>query len=121
MFYYQGSNQFLLCFKHLDEIKKCTLNGFIIDSIIDIFGPKGVLLLGADNWAVEYVQFPTALSFPVHVHWIICNGGFLFENMRLDHWVTDARNGSVPYQGGFYLAHTKIKGAVGGMGTPIAV
>ena len=77
-------------------------------------------MLGADSWSVEYVPAENA-QFQIHTHWIVCNGGFLYENLNLIEWITDARNGDSPWIGGFYSAPAKIEGGVGGMGTPMVI
>eukprot|EP01083_Nonionella_stella_P317359 1155069_1 len=95
--------------------------GITLDTVVKIFGPKKVLLLGADNWAVEYAAFGEPLAIPVHMHWIICHGGFLYENLKLVEWAQDARKGEVPYLGGFYYVPAQIQGGVGGLATPMVI
>eukprot|EP00483_Globobulimina_turgida_P008869 UN08887 len=95
--------------------------GITLDTVFNIFSPKKVLLLGSDNFAVEYVAYNEPLSIPIHVHWLMCNGGFLYENLKLVEWTEDARKGKVPYVGGFYFAPAQIEGGVGGMGTPMVI
>ena len=94
--------------------------GLTLDTVINIFGPKKVLLLGADNWSIELV-LENALNGLMHIHWIVCHGGFLYENLNLIEWVTDARNGSSPWMGGFYWSAVPIEGGVGGLGTPMVI
>eukprot|EP00483_Globobulimina_turgida_P010935 UN10956 len=95
--------------------------GITLDTVFNIFSPKKVLLLGSDNGAVEYAPFGQPLSNPVHLHWLVCNGGFLYENLKLVEWTEDARNGNVPYVGGFYFAPAQIEGGVAGCGTPMVI
>jgi len=94
--------------------------GFTVDTVLNIFGPKKVLLLGADSGSVEFRQVGSAPR-ALHVHWMICHGGFLYENLNLIEWVTDARNGDAPYQGAFFWTPAQIDGGVGGLGTPTVV
>ena len=95
--------------------------GLTLDTVVNIFGPKKVVILGSDNPGVANDVFNETLSIPLIVHWIVCHGGFLYQNMKLDEWVTDARNGDVPYIGGFYYTPAQIEGGVGGLGTPVVM
>ena len=94
------------------------VTGITLDTIINIFGPKKVVMLGSDTWGVEFIE---NFNFPIHVHWLICNGGFLYENLKLDEWVADIRNGNAPYIGGFYFTPAQITGGVGGLGAPMVI
>ena len=95
--------------------------GVALDAVFNIFGPKRVLMIGADNWGIEHFEEGDAFSFPLHLHWVLCHGGFLYENLNLVEWAEDARNGDAPFVGGFYFAPAQIEGGVGGLGTPIVI
>ena len=95
--------------------------GLTVDTVFDVFGPKKVVMIGVDNWGIDQYSAGSALNIPIHVHWIVCHGGFLYENLKLVEWVEDARNGEVPFLGGFYYSPAQIEGGVGGLGTPMVV
>ena len=80
-----------------------------------------VILLCADNFGVEYLRSTQPWSFAVHPHWIIYNGGFLHENMKLVEWAIDPRNGDLPYIGASYYIPPPIKDNVGGLVIPIVI
>lgn len=76
-----------------------------------------VVLLGADNWAVEVVPNPNVkLAFPVHQLTITQNGIYLHENLDVSALVRDK-----VYEFAYVYAPLKLKGATGSPGNPIAV
>eukprot|EP01084_Bolivina_argentea_P250159 419060_1 len=88
--------------------------GITLDTVVKIFGPQKVLLLGGDGSVESMPLSGDPLPISVHMHWIICHGGFLYENLKLVEWAQDARKGEVPYLGGFYYVPAQIQGGVGG-------
>eukprot|EP01083_Nonionella_stella_P269688 912725_1 len=95
--------------------------GITLDTVVKIFGPQKVLLLGGDGSVESMPLSGDPLPISVHMHWIICHGGFLYENLKLVEWAQDARKGEVPYLGGFYYVPAQIQGGVGGLATPMVI
>lgn len=78
---------------------------------------KQIVVMGADNWAVEAVPNPDRnLAFPVHVELLAKNGIHIHENLQFDALIADRK-----YQFVYIFSPIPIKGATGSPGGPIAV
>jgi kynurenine formamidase len=78
---------------------------------------KKIVLVGADNWAIECVppEDPQR-PFPVHQWNLVRNGVYHLENLDLSTLAADK-----VYEFAFIFAPLRLKGATGSPGNPIAV
>jgi kynurenine formamidase len=79
---------------------------------------RGVVLVGADNWAVEVTPNPenADLGFPLHQLFITDNGIFLHEILVFDELISAG-----VYEFVYVFVPVQFKGATGSPGNPIAV
>jgi len=78
---------------------------------------KGVVAIGADNWALEVIPFEKdAGVFEVHQIMLPHNGTYILENVDTSQLVADKG-----WEFLFVLGHSKYRGAVQGMINPIAI
>lgn len=78
---------------------------------------RRVVVIGADNWAVEQVTAePGDLAFPVHQECITRNGVYLLENVRTEELAADR-----VYEFCCIIAPTRLRGASASMVGPVAV
>ena len=78
---------------------------------------KGVVAVGADNWAVEVIPFEPGVGvFEVHQILLPMNGTYILENMNTAPLARDK-----VYEFMFVLGHNKYKGAVQSMINPVAI
>jgi kynurenine formamidase len=78
---------------------------------------RGVVLVGADTWAVEVVPNPDAsMAFPVHQLFLPRNGIYVFENLATEDLARDG-----VYEFAFFYAPLRLKGATGSPGNPLAI
>ncbi len=77
-----------------------------------------VILVGADNWAVEVIPSEDKEeAFPVHAHLLVDNGIHIIENVRTDLIAADA---AADNRATFFLSMTVPK-VVGSTGTFVAI
>jgi kynurenine formamidase len=75
------------------------------------------ILVGADNCCVEVRPYPgQKVNLPIHAMFLIVNGVYLLENLRLEE-LAAAR----AYESAFILEPLKIEGGTGSTVAPIAV
>lgn len=78
---------------------------------------KGVVAVGADNWAVEAIPFePGAGIFEVHQILLPMSGTYILENINTAELVKDKA-----WEFMFVLGHNKYQGAVQSMINPVAI
>ncbi len=78
---------------------------------------KGVVAVGADNWAVEAIPFePGAGVFEVHQILLPMSGTYILENINTAELVKDKA-----WEFMFVLGHNKYQGAVQSMINPVAI
>ena len=78
---------------------------------------KGVVAVGADNWAVEVIPFEPGVGvFEVHQILLPMNGTYILENMNTGPLAKDK-----VYEFMFVLGHNKYRGAVQSMINPVAI
>ena len=78
---------------------------------------KGVVAVGADNWAVEAIPFePGAGIFEVHQILLPMSGTYILENIFTAELVKDKA-----WEFMFVLGHNKYQGAVQSMINPVAI
>jgi kynurenine formamidase len=78
---------------------------------------KKIVVVGADNWAVEVVPNPdSTLAFPVHQDLLAKNGIHIFENLDTSGLVAANANQFL-----FILLPLLIKGATGSPARPVAI
>jgi kynurenine formamidase len=78
---------------------------------------KEVVVVGADTWGVEVMPNPdSSLSAPVHQLLIARNGIYLHENL-----ITEALARDSVYEFAYMFAPSRLKGATGSPGNPIAL
>ena len=78
---------------------------------------KGVVAVGADNWAVEAIPFePGAGVFEVHQILLPMGGTYILENINTAELVKDKA-----WEFMFVLGHNKYQGAVQAMINPVAI
>jgi kynurenine formamidase len=77
---------------------------------------KGVVAVGADNWAVEVIPFESKNVFEVHQILIPMSGTYILENMNTGPLAADKA-----YEFLFVLGAPKITGAVQSIINPIAI
>ena len=78
---------------------------------------KGVVAVGADNWAVEAIPFePGAGVFEVHQILLPMGGTYILENINTAELVKDKA-----WEFMFVLGHNKYQGAVQSMINPVAI
>jgi kynurenine formamidase len=78
---------------------------------------KGVVAVGADNWAVEVIPFEKdAGVFEVHQILLPMNGTYILENVNTAELAKDKA-----YEFMFVLGHNKYQGAVQSMINPVAI
>jgi kynurenine formamidase len=77
---------------------------------------KGVVAIGADNWAVEAIPFESKNIFEVHQILLPMNGTYILENMDTAELAKDKA-----YEFLFVLGHPRFKGAVQSMINPVAI
>ncbi len=78
---------------------------------------KNVLLVGTDNWAVEAIPGPDPKKFaPNHQKFLVENGIYIIENMRLDDLVK-----AEVYEFAFSVGPLALKGATGSPIRPFAI
>ena len=78
---------------------------------------KGVVAVGADNWAVEAIPFePGAGVFEVHQILLPMGGTYILENIQTAELVKDKA-----WEFMFVLGHNKYQGAVQAMINPVAI
>ena len=78
---------------------------------------KGVVAVGADNWAVEAIPFePGAGVFEVHQILLPMGGTYILENINTAELVKDRA-----WEFMFVLGHNKYQGAVQSMINPVAI
>lgn len=78
---------------------------------------KGVVAVGADNWAVEVIPFEQGVGvFEVHQILLTLNGTYILENMNTAPLAKDKA-----YEFMFVLGHNKYKGSVQSMINPVAI
>lgn len=78
---------------------------------------KEVMVVGADNFAVEVSPNPDAsLAAPVHQLLIARNGIYLHENLNTEELARDG-----VYEFAYIFAPLRLKGATGSPGNPIAI
>jgi len=77
---------------------------------------KGVVAVGADNWAVETIPFESANLFEVHQILLAMNGTYILENMD-----TAALAQDKGYEFLFVLGQPRWRGGVQAMINPIAI
>jgi len=81
------------------------------------FISKDIVLIGADQWAIEVVPNPDAnLAFPVHQELIAKNGIHIHENLVTAELAADGVSTFC-----YIMLPLKIKGATGSPGRPIAL
>ena len=75
------------------------------------------MLVGADNCCVEPRPYPEQkMNLPIHAMFLIANGVYLVENLKLDQ-LAAAR----AYESAYIMTPLKIEGGTGSTVTPIAV
>src|SRR6476660_7625166 len=77
---------------------------------------KGVVAIGADNWAVEVIPFESKNIFEVHQILLPMSGTYILENMNTGPLAADKA-----YEFLFVLGVPKITGAVQGIINPVAI
>jgi kynurenine formamidase len=77
---------------------------------------KGVVAVGADNWAVEVIPFESKNVFEVHQILLPMNGTYILENMDTAELAKDKA-----YEFMFVLGQPRFRGAVQSMINPIAI
>ncbi|MGJ5070359.1 cyclase family protein [Bradyrhizobium oligotrophicum] len=77
---------------------------------------KGVVAVGADNWAVEAIPFESSNLFEVHQILLAMNGTYILENMDTAELAKDKG-----YEFLFVLGQPRWRGGVQGMINPIAI
>lgn len=78
---------------------------------------QGVVLIGADNFAIEAVPFEDdGVFFPVHLQNIAKNGIYHIEHMDLEELASEK-----VYEFAFVFVPVPFKGASGSPGNPIAI
>src|SRR5262245_63302484 len=77
---------------------------------------KGVVAIGADNWALEVLPFESKNIFEVHQILLPMSGTYILENMN-----TAALAADKGYEFLFVLGVPRITGAVQGIINPIAI
>eukprot|EP01084_Bolivina_argentea_P122535 217125_1 len=89
--------------------------GLSSEVVIDIIWDTNAVIIGSDTWGVDsFAIFPAAHNF-----FITCGGGFLHENMKLDEWIMDARDGKAPWIGAYVFQTVPMKGSVASPGKPV--
>jgi kynurenine formamidase len=83
----------------------------------DFLVKRNVMIVGADNWAVEVRPYPDkGLFLPVHGYLLNVNGIYLIENLDLEALARDKA-----YEFAFIVEPLKLRGATGSSVAPIAV
>ncbi len=83
----------------------------------DFLVKRNVMIVGADNWAVEVRPYPDqGLFLPVHGFLLNVNGVYLIENLDLEALARDN-----PHEFAFIVEPLKLRGATGSSVAPIAV
>ena len=83
----------------------------------DFLVKRDVMIVGADNWAVEVRPYPDKTLFlPVHGFLLNANGVYLIENLDLEALARDKA-----YEFAFIVEPLKLRGATGSSVAPIAV
>lgn len=77
---------------------------------------KGVVAVGADNWALEVLPFESKNIFEVHQILLAMNGTYILENMNTAELAKDKA-----YEFMFVLGQPRFKGAVQSMINPVAI
>jgi kynurenine formamidase len=78
---------------------------------------RNVMIVGADNWAVEVRPYPDkGLFLPVHGFLLNVNGVYLIENLDLEELARDKT-----HEFAFIVEPLKLRGATGSSVAPIAV
>ena len=77
---------------------------------------KGVVAVGADNWAVEAIPFESKNLFEVHQILIAMNGTYILENMDTAELAKDKA-----YEFLFVLGQPRFRGGVQSMINPVAI
>src|SRR3954451_16130807 len=77
---------------------------------------KGVVAVGADNWAVEAIPFESKNVFEVHQILLAMNGTYILENMDTAELAKDKA-----YEFLFVLGQPRFKGGVQRMINPVAI
>jgi kynurenine formamidase len=78
---------------------------------------RKVVLVGADNWAVEAIPSENPeRPFEVHQHLLVRHGVYVLENLDLEELARDR-----VYEFAFIFAPLPLRGATGSPGNPIAV
>ncbi|MEM7541645.1 MAG: cyclase family protein [Pseudomonadota bacterium] len=98
-----------------DKFHRCApgLSDAAGDWVVD----KNVLLVGTDNWAVEAIPGSDPDLFaPNHQKFLIENGIYIIENMRLDSLIADQ-----VFEFAFIVTPLPLKGATGSPVRPMAV
>lgn len=77
-----------------------------------------VVMVGADNYAVDVVPFESTATtrWPVHVMLLKENGIYILENLKLEELSKDEA-----YEFAFVFSPLPVKGATGSPGNPIAI
>ena len=86
------------------------------DEVAQWLADKGVVLVGADTWAVEVIPRSDTQVFAVHQFLIRDKGIFLFENLVFDELIAEGI-----YVFMYMFTPVPIKGATGSPGSPIAL
>jgi kynurenine formamidase len=85
--------------------------------VADFLVKRNVMIVGADNWAVEVRPYPDkGLSLPVHGFLLTVNGTYLIENLDLEALARDKA-----YEFAFIVEPLKLRGGTGSSVAPIAV
>lgn len=83
----------------------------------DFLVKRNVMIVGADNWAVEVRPYPDkGLFLPVHGFLLNANGVYLIENLDLEALARDKTR-----EFAFIVEPLKLRGATGSSVAPIAV
>jgi kynurenine formamidase len=83
----------------------------------DFLVKRNVMIVGADNWAVEVRPYPDkGLFLPVHGFLLNVNGVYLIENLDLE-----ALGRDKVAEFAFIVEPLKLRGATGSSVAPIAV
>lgn len=77
---------------------------------------KGVVAVGADNWALEVLPFESKNIFEVHQILLPMNGTYILENMDTAQLAADKA-----YEFMFVLGQPRFKGGVQSMINPVAI